>query len=463
MPDYSPAARERAMKLQDVLLKAMAGKMTWIEAADVLGLSARTLRRWRYKFRCHGFDGLQDRRRRSPSHRAVPERELTGWLRLYRTRYRGYNARHFYATLRRRHGCQRSYSLVLRALQGAGLVKKHRPRGRHFLRREPRARFGELLHLDGSRHQWLALRPGDYQCLVTVVDDATRQLLYARLVDGETSEAVLTALRAVIQREGLPQSLYTDRASWAAHTPKQGEPVDKTKLSQVGRALKRLGIEHILAYSPQARGRSERVNRTLQGRLVAELKVHDIRILERANRYLDQVFLPAHNDEFARPAREIESCFVPLGPVDLEQILCHEEDRVVGKDNVVQLDAVRLQIAKQPRRATCAGIPVLVRRHLDGTHTVWAGPRLLGRYSATGRALSRAVARIARTLAGPVGYCAGDGAGLDSLCLPPHRTLGALRSCRSPSPSPTLPARAASAPRSTSSPSSAMSWPPTAS
>jgi len=389
MPHYSPAAGERAMKLQDVLLKAMAGQMSWIEAAEVLGLSARTLRRWRYKFRCHGFDGLQDRRRRSPSHRAVPERELSGWLRLYRTRYRGYNARHFYATLRRQHGCQRSYSLVLRALQGAGLVKKHRPRGQHFLRREPRARFGELLHLDGSRHRWLALRPDDYQCLIVVIDDATRRVLYARLADGETSEAVLTALRAVLTRHGLPQSLYTDRASWAAHTPKHGEPVDKAKLTQVGRALKRLGVEHILAYSPQARGRGERVNGTFQGRLVAELKTHGIRTLERANRYLEQRYLPAHNDEFARPARETESCFVPLGGVDLEQILCHEEERIVGKDNVVQLDAVRLQITKQPGRATCAGLQVRVRRHLDGTHTVWAGPRLPGRYGATGRALSR--------------------------------------------------------------------------
>ena len=377
------------MKLQDVLLNAMAGKMSWIEAAEVLGLSARTLRRWRYKFRCHGFDGLQDRRRRSPSHRAVPERELTRWLTLYRRRYRGYNVRHFYALLKRRHRCRRSYSLVLRALQGAGLVRKQRPRGRHFLRREPRPRLGELLHLDGSRHPWLALRPGDYQCLIAVVDDASRRLLYARLCEGETSEDVMTALRAVIQRHGLPQSLYTDRAGWAARTPKQGEPVDKTQLTQVGRALKRLGIEHILAYSPQARGRSERVNGTLQGRLVPELKSQGIRTLERANRYLEQVFLPAHNDEFARPPREPDSCFVPLGPVDLEQILCHQEERIVGKDNVVQLDAVRLQIAKQPGRPTWAGQPVLVRRHLDGTHTVWAGARLLGRYSPNGRALSR--------------------------------------------------------------------------
>lgn len=389
MPHYSPAAKERAMKLQDVLLQAMAGKMSWIQAAEVLGLSPRTLRRWRDKFRCHGFDGLQDRRRRSPSHRAVPERELSGWLTLYRRRYRGYNVRHFYALLKRRHGCRRSYSLVLRALQGAGLVRRQRPRGRHFLRREPRPRWGELLHLDGSRHQWLATCPGDYQCLITVVDDATRQLLYAQLWEGETSEGVMTALRAVIQRQGLPQALYTDRASWAARTPKQGEPVDKSQLTQVGRALRRLGVEHILAYSPQARGRSERVNRTLQGRLVPELKSHNVRTLERANRYLAQVFLPAYNDEFARPAREPESAFIPLGGTDLEQILCHEEERVVAKDNVVQLAGVRLQIAKQPGRVTWAGQSVLVRRHLDGTHTVWAGPRLLGRYSPNGRALSR--------------------------------------------------------------------------
>jgi hypothetical protein len=249
-----------------------------------------------------------------------------------------------------------------------------------------------LLHLDGSRHRWLLLRPEEYQHLIVVLDDATREILYARLEDGETSRAILAALAAVFRAQGLPQALYTDRASWAACTrdahghPRQDRP------TQVQRALKRLGVEHILAFSPQARGRSERANRTLQDRLVQELRAHRIRSVDAANRYLAETFLPAYNAEFAvRPVAQ-ESAFVALGSVDLDAILCHEEERVVARDNTVQLDGVRLQIDKQPGRATCAGLTVTVRRHLDGTHSVLWGKRLLGRYDPRGRRLEAATA-----------------------------------------------------------------------
>jgi hypothetical protein len=279
--------------------------------------------------------------------------------------------------------------VVRRALQAAGLVKKKRPRGRHFVRREPRACFGELLHIDGSRHRWLTRCPDQWQSLIVVIDDATKRVLYAQLSESETTHAILAALAAVVRQHGIPQSLYSDRAGWATFTAKAGQPVDRTRRTQVGRALERLGVEHILAYSPQARGRSERVNRTLQDRLVKELHLHGIRTLERSNRYLVECFLPAHNHEFARPPADLESGFAPLAAADLETIFCHEEARTVQRDNTVTLEGVRLQIAKQPGRVTCAGLSVLVRRHLDGTHTVWWGPKLLGRYSPQGRALSR--------------------------------------------------------------------------
>jgi len=377
------------MRIQDVLMQVMTGKLTWIQAADVLGVTARTMRRYRWRIEQHGFEGLSDGRRVDRASNAVPEAELKRWLTLYTRRYQGYNVRHFVAMLRREGACPWSYTVIRRALQAAGLVKKKRPRGRHFMRREPRACFGEMLHIDGSRHRWLVLRPDLWLSLIVVVDDATKRVLYAQLGEAETSYAILTALATVVREHGIPQVLYSDRAGWATFTAKAGQPVDRTRRTQVGRALERLGVEHILAYSPQARGRSERVNRTLQDRLVKELHTARISTAERANRYLTECFLPAYNHEFARTPALPESGFAPCGNADLEAIFCHEETRTVQRDNTVTLEGLRLQISRQPGRVTCAGLSVIVRRHLDGTHTVRWGHKLLGRYTAQGRALSR--------------------------------------------------------------------------
>jgi hypothetical protein len=244
------------------------------------------------------------------------------------------------------------------------------------------------VHLDGSRHRWLALVPEQWQTLIVAVDDATTRVLYAQLVEGgESLGAIMTALRVILEQHGIPGAVYTDRASWAVYTPTSGTAPDRAKVTQVGRALARLGIEHIVSFSPQARGRSERMNRTLQGRLVNELRVAQIRTLEAANRYLRQRFVPTLNATFGRAPADPTSAFVPLGRVDLEQILCHEEARTVARDNTVVLDRVVLQIDKQRGRRSCAGLPVLVRRHLDGRHSIWWGPRCLGRYTATGRPL----------------------------------------------------------------------------
>jgi len=383
------AALERAMKFSEVILQAMSGKLTWIQASDVLGVTPRTLRRWRVRYQKYGLRGLADRRRIQRSQRAVPEVELKRWFALYRQRCAGFNARHFHAQLRRKHGCTWSYSVVLRALQGAGLMRKKQPRGRHFMRREPRACFGELLHIDGSRHRWLTLCPDQWSCLLAIVDDATRQLLYAQLVEQEGTYPVLAALATVVRRWGIPQALYSDRASWAAYTPRAGQPVDRSARTQVGRALDQLGVEHILAYSPQARGRSERAHRTLQDRLVKELAAEGVRTVARANAYIEQVFIPAYNEEFGRVPAQPQVAFSPADRIDFETVFCHQETRVVHRDNTVTLDGVRLQIAKQPGRATCAALEVMVRRHLDGTYTIWWGRKLLGRYSDQGRALSR--------------------------------------------------------------------------
>ncbi len=233
--------------------------------------------------------------------------------------------------------------------------------------------------------------PEQWLTMIVIVDDATKQVLYAELREGgESVAAIMSALRTVLERHGVPMALYTDRAHWVAHTPTAGGRVDRRQPTQVGRALARLGIEHILGYSPQARGRSERANRTLQGRLVNELRVAGITTVTAANRYLRERFLPAFNAEFAHPPADPASAFVALGRLDLDHILCVEDERVVGRDNVVTTDRLPLQLAKQPGRRTCAGLRVLVRRHLNGHHSVWYGARCLGRFDGHGQPLRAA-------------------------------------------------------------------------
>ena len=404
---YPEPEWERAMKVHEVVARALSGEIHWFRAADILGVSARTLRRWREQYEVTGYDGLLDQRRRVPSPHKVPVAELERVLHLYREQYTGFNVRHFHEIARREHQVTLSYSWVKQALQQAGLVPKHRARGRHRRRREPRACFGELLHVDGSPHSWLALAPELRATLIAVLDDATGQVRYGQLWPYETTQAVMTALRAVITTDGLPMAVYTDRAKWAFHTPCAKGPVDKAHLTQVGRALAVLGIEHIPAYSPQARGRSERLNRTVQDRLVNELRVAGLTTLAAANQYLRAVFWPQFNATFAHPPRDPASAWVPLGAVDLDQILCHQEARVVSQDNTVVLDRVVLQLDPQPGRRTCAGLEVLVRRHLNGQHSIWRGPQRLGLFDRDGQPVDAATpvhrrkSRPRRRTAGP--------------------------------------------------------------
>ena len=382
--EYAPAAWERAMRMQDVILRAISGEISWFAAADILQMTPRNLRRWRERYERWGYNGLVDQRR-CPSKRRVPIAALEQLLRLYRERYAGFNGRHFHEIVRREHGVTLSYSYVKQALQQAGLLRTRKPGGRHRRRREPRACFGELLHLDGSRHPWLALVPDARATLITIVDDATSALLYAQLWAQETMLAVMSGLAQVIQTDGLPMALYTDRAGWAFVTPKATGPVDKTRLTQVGRALHQLGIEHIPAYSPQARGRSERMNRTLQGRLVNELRAAGIRSVERANRYLREVYIPQHNATFRRAPLDPANAFVPVGAVDLDTILCQQSERVIAPDNTLVVGGRILQIERQPGRRTCAGLRVLVRQHLDGRITVIRPPAVRLAYTVVTR------------------------------------------------------------------------------
>jgi len=377
-------------------MKAVSGEIHWFRAAEILGISGRTLRRWRERHERFGFKGLMDKRRRVPSPRRVRLEEVEKILRLYREDYRGWNVRHFHGELVHEHEVKQSYSFVKHVLQEAGLVRRKQARGRHRMRREPKPCFGEMVLIDGSRHCWLERAPAERQVLVSVVDDATSRLLYAQLWEGETVRAILSALRDVVEQYGIPAALYSDRAGWAFETPRAGGPVDKLHLTRVGEVLKRLGIEHIPSYSPQARGRSERVHRTLQDRLVKELKKAGIDSLAEANRYIRERHLRVHNEKFSRPASDPASAFVALGETELEGIFYEAEDRTVAKDNTVSFQGLSLQIDPQPGRRSCAGLQVEVRRHLDGGYSIRRGAQVFGTYDDTGRSLTGSLEQATR-------------------------------------------------------------------
>jgi transposase len=384
MARYPEDAWERAMKVQEVILRAMAKRITWWQAAEILGISDRSLRRWRQRYEEHGYDGLFDRRRGRPSPKRVPVATVEEVLRLYQERYPDFNVRHFHEKLREEHGIRLSYTWVKRALQGAGLVKKARKRGVHRKRRVPRPVPGMLLHLDGSRHRWF--QDERWYDLIEVLDDATNETYYAQLVEQESTRTVMAALKEVIQKKGRFCALYSDRASHFFETPKAGGPVDPRVLTQVGRALKELGIEMIPAYSPQARGRSERRFGTWQGRLPQELRLAGIGTVEEANRFLRERYIPEMNGKFSRPAAERGHAFVPAGRQDLDRIFSVQHSRLVAHDNTVRLGERLWQLERTRFRSTLAGCRVTICEHLDGRVTVLYGPHVVGRYpSADGR------------------------------------------------------------------------------
>jgi len=301
------AVVERAMKVQEVILRAMAKRITWWQAAEIIGISDRQMRRWRRRYEKFGYDGLWDRRRGRPSPRRVPLELAERVLSLYRERYFDCNVGHFHEKLREQHGMALSYTWVKRALQGAGLVAKARRRGVHRRRRPRRPLPGMLLHLDGSSHAWLG--DGCRYDLLVVLDDATSEIYYAQLVEQESTRTVLAALRDVVEKRGLFCAIYSDRASHFFETPQAGAKIDPGRLTQVGRALQQLGIRMIPAYSPQARGRSERNFGTWQGRLPQELRLRGITTLEQANRFLYQEYLAEFNRRFAVAAAQPGSAF----------------------------------------------------------------------------------------------------------------------------------------------------------
>ena len=379
------------MKLQDVILKAMAKKLTWIEAAEIAGMSVRNMQRMRARYQERGYTGLFDRRRGKNSYHRVPMELAERVLGLYRDKYADCNVRHFHEKLTEQEGVALSYSWVKQALQGAGLVAKRRKRGPHRRRRPRRPIPGMLLHIDGSKHRWF--QDDRYYDLIVILDDATSEIYYAQLVEEESTRTVMQGVREVIERKGLFCSLYSDRAGHFFYTPKAGEAVDKSRFTQFGRALKEVGIQMIAAYSPQARGRSERSFGTWQGRLPQELRLASAKTLEQANRFLREHYIAEFNQKFAARPAEKGTAFRRCGRSDLDWIFSIQTERVVNKDNTVAIKERWWQIDKCRWRHTLAGQTVTIHEHLDGTISIRYGPHIVGRY-AEGRGKDGAVETV---------------------------------------------------------------------
>src|SRR5579862_785991 len=385
MEAYPRAAMERAMKVQDVMLQAMAKKITWWQAAEILGISDRHMRRWRERYVDEGYNGLLDRRRGKPSRRRVPVATVEKVFALYREKYFDLNVQHFHEKLQSEHGIGLSYTWVKQALQGAGLVRRQRQRGVHRKRRARRPLPGMLLHIDGSHHQWF--QDERWYDLIVILDDATSEIYYAQLVEEESTLTVMAGLKEVIESKGVFCALYSDRGSHFWLTPKAGGKIDPHRLTQVGRALREVGVQMIPAYSPQARGRSERNFGTWQGRLPQELRLRGIRTLEAANRFLREHYIGEFNARFQVPAAQRGSAFVRRSSKDLDLIFALQFERTVNRDNTVSIQNLGLQIERVRWRATLAGCQVVVQQHLNGTLSLSYGPHCLGRYDATGAPL----------------------------------------------------------------------------
>lgn len=370
----------RKMRFEEAYGGWQQRRLTQEEAARLLGVCDRTFRRYMNRYEEEGVEGLMDKRLSQLSHRRASVDEVMRVTEKYRRSHEGWSAKHFYAWYRR-DGGGRSYSWVKGRLQEAGLIAKAKGRGKHRKRRQRSPWPGMMVHQDGSPHEWVC---GVQWDLIVTMDDATNEHYSMFFVEEEGTSSSFRGVQDLIEARGLFSSLYTDRASHYWNTPQAGGKVDKINLTQFGRAMRQLGIEMIPAYSPEARGRSERMFRTHQGRLPKELAAIGITEMAAANRYLEEVYMPAFNAEFMQPAMEPGSAFVPYVGRDLADILCEQYERVVGNDNCVAFEGMKLQIPKDRVRFHYVKVKVRVHRYSAGQMAVFHGPRCLARYDAKG-------------------------------------------------------------------------------
>lgn len=372
----------RRMRFEEVYLGWSESHFTQEQAAVVLGVSDRTFRRYIHRYEEGGVCGLEDRRLGHASFRRVPVDEAMAMVDRYRSRYLGWPAKHYFSWYCREGG-KRSYTWVKKTLQAEGLLAKASKRGAHRRRRQRSPLPGMLLHQDGSRHEWV---PGKKWDLIVTMDDATNEHYSMFFVPEEGTSSSFRGVRDVILRKGVFSSFYTDRGSHYWFTPKEGGKVSKTQLTQFGRAMSQLGIQMIAAYSPEARGRSERAFQTHQQRLVRELALHGITDMDEANRYLIETYMPAYNAEFAQPAIEEGSVFVPWTGGNLDDILCEQHERTVSADNCVSFEGKILQIPANRYRCHYVRVRVRIHRYVDGSLAIFHGPRKLADYDPQGKA-----------------------------------------------------------------------------
>lgn len=374
------------MRFEEIYTQFTDRRLTCEESAEILGICERTFLRKRRRFECKEFDGRFDLRLGKPSPHRAADREVERTTRLYNERYRGFSVQHFYEFACRDHALSRSYSWTKNTLRHAGLIQKSTRGGKHRIRRERRPMSGMMIHQDGSTHQWIPSLDYNFDLIVTM-DDATSEITSAFFIEEEGTISTFRGVRETIEKYGLFCSFYTDRGSHYFYTPEAGGKVDKTVLTQVGRALKQLRIKHISAYSPQARGRSERMFGTLQNRLPKEFSLKGIKTMEEANTYLKNVYIPRHNEQFTVKAKEEKNAFTPWIGAGLKDILCLQEERIVQNDNTVRYNGYTLQIPKNDCRHHYVRTTVNVHTYEDGSIALFYGHMCLGQYDMKGNLL----------------------------------------------------------------------------
>jgi transposase len=361
------------MRFFDVHQKFIKGALGCDMAAEILGVSLSTFYRMRERYEDEGESGLVDGRIGKMSTRRVPADETMRLISLYETQYYDFTVKHFHEKLPE-HGFKLSYTCVNNKLQEAGVVKRAKKHGQHRRKRERKPLPGMMLHQDGSMHEWV---PGKKWDLIVTMDDATSESYSMFFCEEEGTQSSFKGLSETMTQNGLPCSLYVDRGSHYFVTDKAGGKVSQTHMTQVGRAMRQLGIEMIPAYSPEARGRSERMFGTLQKRLPQELRLRGITDMDEANRFLREIFLPEHNARFIKQAAIEGSAFTPLMGFDIQQVLCIQEERRVANDNTVQYKGTKIQILENASRCSFAKCTVRVHEYLDGSLGVFHGPRRL--------------------------------------------------------------------------------------
>lgn len=372
---------ERAMKRQEILLQAFNGQINWVQAAEILGISARQIRRIKKAWEKAGSPALVDKRYGGSAWNRVDDAIRNRVTQLYREQYFDFNVKHFHEKLQAEHGIKQSYNWVLWLLQESKLVAKNRMRDKHRKRRERRPLEGMMIHLDGSDHRWLGESHPKWDLLATL-DDATNEVYDAFFVPEENTVSVLQILSTTIEKRGVFCSLYTDRARHFVVTDEAGQRPSKAIRTQCQRALDQLGIKLIAANSPQARGRGERLWRTFQGRLPQELRLNKIKNIIEANTYLRSVFIPDYNKRFNIESKEKGSAFVPLASLhNLNQIFSIQHERIVSSDNTISYKTKTFQLPESSLRYSFARCRVTIHEHLDGTYSVSFGPHSIAKYS----------------------------------------------------------------------------------